>query len=150
MYICVLVEIVLCYTFFFFFFNDTATTEIYTLSLHDALPISLRGRAGDARRRHECGAGRARRRLLLPGAPRRHRPRVRPAHGLLPPRSGHRRRAGPRRAGPADRRRRCHRAGDRPAPALHGGGRRGPDRSGGALAPDPPGLTGPADSPAAD
>src|SRR2546430_15818118 len=25
----------------FFFFNDTATTEIYTLSLHDALPISL-------------------------------------------------------------------------------------------------------------
>src|SRR5947207_12551497 len=29
----------------FFFFNDTATTEIYTLSLHDALPISARGRA---------------------------------------------------------------------------------------------------------
>src|SRR5258707_6151619 len=26
-------------TLFFFFFNDTATTEIYTLSLHDALPI---------------------------------------------------------------------------------------------------------------
>src|SRR2546427_11811906 len=34
--------IVHCYAiFFFFFFNDTATTEIYTLSLHDALPISL-------------------------------------------------------------------------------------------------------------
>src|SRR5258705_5216193 len=33
---------------FFFFFNDTATTEIYTLSLHDALPISrpVRGEAG--------------------------------------------------------------------------------------------------------
>src|SRR5437764_8915228 len=31
----------------FFFFNDTATTEIYTLSLHDALPISEAGqRAG--------------------------------------------------------------------------------------------------------
>src|SRR5256885_10064864 len=32
----------MCYIFivFFFFFNDTATTEIYTLSLHDALPIS--------------------------------------------------------------------------------------------------------------
>src|SRR2546422_7796345 len=29
-------------TIFFFFFNDTATTEIYTLSLHDALPISSR------------------------------------------------------------------------------------------------------------
>src|SRR3712207_7148572 len=28
-----------------FFFNDTATTEIYTLSLHDALPISRVGRA---------------------------------------------------------------------------------------------------------
>src|SRR5258705_5435484 len=28
--------------FFFFFFNDTATTEIYTLSLHDALPICLK------------------------------------------------------------------------------------------------------------
>src|SRR2546430_6215807 len=28
---------------FFFFFNDTATTEIYTLSLHDALPISPLG-----------------------------------------------------------------------------------------------------------
>src|SRR5256885_8773705 len=27
--------------YFFFFFNDTATTEIYTLSLHDALPICL-------------------------------------------------------------------------------------------------------------
>src|SRR2546430_8962024 len=35
---------------FFFFFNDTATTEIYTLSLHDALPISSRMRAGP----YEC------------------------------------------------------------------------------------------------
>src|SRR2546422_4696292 len=31
----------------FFFFNDTATTEIYTLSLHDALPISSRPIRGD-------------------------------------------------------------------------------------------------------
>src|SRR2546425_5172888 len=30
-------DVVVCS--FFFFFNDTATTEIYTLSLHDALPI---------------------------------------------------------------------------------------------------------------
>src|SRR5437879_7830555 len=46
-------------SFFFFFFNDTAPTEIYTLSLHDALPIcgpglrppSPRSRvAGDAKR----------------------------------------------------------------------------------------------------
>src|SRR2546422_11763963 len=32
--------------FLFFFFNDTATTEIYTLSLHDALPIYFKGGAG--------------------------------------------------------------------------------------------------------
>src|SRR3712207_9258091 len=32
------------HAYFFFFFNDTATTEIYTLSLHDALPISQRHR----------------------------------------------------------------------------------------------------------
>src|SRR5438034_2572893 len=36
----------------FFFFNDTATTEIYTLSLHDALPIS--GRADRERARQGC------------------------------------------------------------------------------------------------
>src|SRR2546422_6204198 len=33
--------------FSFFFFNDTATTEIYTLSLHDALPICIGRRARD-------------------------------------------------------------------------------------------------------
>src|SRR5436190_16991914 len=33
--------------FLFFFFNDTATTEIYTLSLHDALPISVSRLGGD-------------------------------------------------------------------------------------------------------
>src|SRR3712207_9329159 len=31
----------MCFLDLFFFFNDTATTEIYTLSLHDALPICL-------------------------------------------------------------------------------------------------------------
>src|SRR6266498_4462152 len=36
--------IILLYRSYFFFFNDTATTEIYTLSLHDALPISRGGR----------------------------------------------------------------------------------------------------------
>src|SRR2546421_4917407 len=58
---------------FFFFFNDTATTEIYTLSLHDALPISaaardrVRGRwleldrhVHAVRRRSWSGAGRRR------------------------------------------------------------------------------------------
>src|SRR6476620_12333444 len=37
----------LVFLFLLFFFNDTATTEIYTLSLHDALPISM----GTGRRR---------------------------------------------------------------------------------------------------
>src|SRR3712207_8521247 len=36
---------------FFFFFNDTATTEIYTLSLHDALPIFRQRRHADRRAR---------------------------------------------------------------------------------------------------
>src|SRR6266496_5127588 len=47
--------------FLFFFFNDTATTEIYTLSLHDALPISA-VMAADA------GQGRARSIALAGGA----------------------------------------------------------------------------------
>src|SRR2546430_12697559 len=47
---------------FFFFFNDTATTEIYTLSLHDALPISsassaARRRAARTRPRPARGSG---------------------------------------------------------------------------------------------
>src|SRR2546425_13125166 len=37
---------------FFFFFNDTATTEIYTLSLHDALPISTASGSMSCTRRH--------------------------------------------------------------------------------------------------
>src|SRR2546430_13445324 len=37
---------------FFFFFNDTATTEIYTLSLHDALPICRNGNGNNSRNSH--------------------------------------------------------------------------------------------------
>src|SRR5476651_2093976 len=40
----------LAHSVLFFFFNDTATTEIYTLSLHDALPI-FAGHRGGARQR---------------------------------------------------------------------------------------------------
>src|SRR5438034_3340140 len=47
------------FLFFFFFFNATATTEIYTLSLHDALPISYPDRRYPGTRRS---------RRLLPGA----------------------------------------------------------------------------------
>src|SRR5207249_12187410 len=43
--------ILLLLFFLFFFFNDTATTEIYTLALHDALPIYL-GLDDPRRRRH--------------------------------------------------------------------------------------------------
>src|SRR3712207_7670199 len=60
----------------YFFFNDTATTEIYTLSLHDALPIwpPLGGRRPGAR--HLLGEGRAAAGLRHPlGALRRHRDR---------------------------------------------------------------------------
>src|SRR2546428_9074751 len=45
---------------FFFFFNDTATTEIYTLSLHDALPISIvevLAKAAGAGLLHEIAVG---------------------------------------------------------------------------------------------
>src|SRR3712207_7645615 len=46
--------------FVFFFFNDTATTEIYTLSLHDALPISATGETleGEERWLHTGDLGR--------------------------------------------------------------------------------------------
>ena len=43
----------------FFFFNDTATTEIYTLSLHDALPISLRQRPAFYTAGFRCGSAHA-------------------------------------------------------------------------------------------
>src|SRR2546430_6909727 len=68
--------------YFFFFFNDTATTEIYTLSLHDALPISRgsvahgptrarqRGRRGPRARSQPTGLHAARRHEpAVPGAP---------------------------------------------------------------------------------
>src|SRR5258708_11066597 len=56
-----------------FFFNDTATTEIYTLSLHDALPISEPSRLpATARqiRKTRCTGPRHTRALRAPSAPR--------------------------------------------------------------------------------
>src|SRR5258708_30408017 len=59
-------------TFPFFFFNDTATTEIYTLSLHDALPIfQARARVGAGRGRLGRRGGRNGRRAWR--SPRRRR-----------------------------------------------------------------------------
>src|ERR1017187_9809614 len=62
---------------FGFFFNDTATTEIYPLSLHDALPILLPGPGPGCRR----GAGRTPPPVAWPGTYRNpnRRPSVRPA-----------------------------------------------------------------------
>src|SRR5256885_13694251 len=57
----------------FFFFNDTATTEIYTLSLHDALPIS--GPATAAPRRSSTSAVSPRLRATCPWKPNRSRSR---------------------------------------------------------------------------
>src|SRR3712207_8213801 len=52
-----LLVFIMCLTMIFFF-NDTATTEIYTLSLHDALPIFvLGGEAGDRDLLEVVGAG---------------------------------------------------------------------------------------------
>src|SRR5689334_24192138 len=49
-----------CFLLFcFFFFNDTATTEIYTLSLHDALPISRRPASERAPRASRRRGGRS-------------------------------------------------------------------------------------------
>src|SRR2546425_6764723 len=62
---------------FFFFFNDTATTEIYTLSLHDALPIYPRGPPHQAHPSGAPGADRGPRRdvhLLEPRPPGHRRP----------------------------------------------------------------------------
>src|SRR5207244_12653962 len=49
-----------CLLLFLFFFNDPATTEIYTLSLHDALPISGDHRLRVARRHRPAAAAQAR------------------------------------------------------------------------------------------
>src|SRR3712207_9553601 len=54
---------------FFFFFNDTATTEIYTLSLHDALPISLGGPVAAVRRACRAARRRGRRGSARRGLP---------------------------------------------------------------------------------
>src|SRR3712207_8404280 len=61
---------------FFFFFNDTATTEIYTLSLHDALPISWPPRSG--------GSGPPGPASAPPTPPRAGRPAAAPAAAPFP------------------------------------------------------------------
>src|SRR6266480_6017945 len=52
--------------FLFFFFNDTATTEIYTLSLHDALPICLPDRSSGPPRHPPVRSHRAQTQRTMP------------------------------------------------------------------------------------
>src|SRR5687768_18517542 len=65
--------------FFFFFFNDTATTEIYTLSLHDALPIFRAVRAAARGRR----PGAAQAGVLLRRSADRKSTRLNSSHGYI-------------------------------------------------------------------
>src|SRR2546422_10618119 len=67
----------------FFFFNDTATTEIYTLSLHDALPICIVERHAFSCR-PSCRAGCAGRRVVFgTGAGDRKSTRLNSSHGYI-------------------------------------------------------------------
>src|SRR2546421_7124146 len=121
------------YSLFFFFFNDTATTEIYTLSLHDALPIY----GGDQRRAGSGvldgdGLGGARgRHLHRVWAPPRHTPR---AATTRAPHVG-----GGRRCG---RRSQRARAGCRDPGFRHAGGALEPDDRPPARRPEPAGPLG--------
>src|SRR5215217_9371156 len=67
-----------CVFLLFFFFNDTATTEIYTLSLHDALPIWS---GGPAPRR--ASAGCRRRPGPAPARPDRKSTRLNSSHANI-------------------------------------------------------------------
>src|SRR2546422_9140979 len=85
----------------FFFFNDTATTEIYTLSLHDALPISRDADLGEDR------------------AERRRAPRSDPAAGRAAGPQGEPRPARPRHGARGDPGPRQGPARDGPGPERH-------------------------------
>src|SRR5256885_10932718 len=64
-----------------FFFNDTATTEIYTLSLHDALPICSAPASRSSSSRYGAAVA------TMPGAPWHHCSRIPLAGASGPPRS---------------------------------------------------------------
>src|SRR2546422_8569128 len=93
-------------TFFFFFFNDTATTEIYPLSLHDALPISSPGTPSrsDSNNRPSpslrIGFDPASRRRNASATDARRRTETSGGYTPTPHRSGSRGRCPPRAPGP--------------------------------------------------
>src|SRR2546426_2643518 len=112
----------------FFFFNDTATTEIYTLSLHDALPIYRADRGGGRARREQRGGG---------AAPRPERPGARRRGGRVPRGAGRDRRgvSGPRHPGAPGRAARGGRGGGPHPPRRV---RRPPRARPAAAPPSPP------------
>src|SRR5256886_6189802 len=142
---------IIIFRFSFFFFNDTATTEIYTLSLHDALPILHPGRRwpGDERRGGEPdatvagGQARARRGARHGGATHRHAGDL-SRRGERRPAPGGRRRDPRLSSGGAGshavRGRRGQERGPGPGGAGGGGGlrgRRGRPRGAGGVGPPP-------------
>src|SRR2546422_10132160 len=84
-YIILLYFISFSVLFCFFFFNDTATTEIYTLSLHDALPISFRLPGYGMPRLRGRGAGDqlVRIRIVVPSSLDRKSTRLNSSHGYI-------------------------------------------------------------------
>src|SRR2546422_2763838 len=71
-------------SFVFFFFNDTATTEIYTLSLHDALPISCMRSSISKRGKPRFSGPKAMSSMTLPLARRdRKSTRLNSSHGYI-------------------------------------------------------------------
>src|SRR2546422_9969804 len=71
------------FLFTFFFFNDTATTEIYTLSLHDALPISPRSVTFTTRRLRRPKPGRVLPAGLIATSEDRKSTRLNSSHGYI-------------------------------------------------------------------
>src|SRR5256885_1652846 len=69
--------------FLFFFFNDTATTEIYTLSLHDALPIYYEQMFGRERGRLAVSLDRITNALVLAGQQDRKSTRLNSSHLVI-------------------------------------------------------------------
>src|SRR5438034_11232283 len=70
--------------FLFFFFNDTATTEIYTLSLHDALPISQQESNDNHYPRTAPASNRSCQRERRQHKRKHHRDRLRGDHAAVP------------------------------------------------------------------
>src|SRR5216117_4118006 len=131
--------------YFFFFFNDTATTEIYTrkdtLSLHDALPISWRcppapARSSTAPRSCSCRSRTPPGNARAPARARARRARCRRGRCAAPRSTGFGQGAGRAQRKRATPGRRASRAPDRGAPVMLAAPLIERKRDGGALTPE--------------